>query len=580
MTKNKSDFDLSIRIAGEAGQGIQTIGALLCRIIRNCGWEFIANQDYMSRVRGGNNSYSVRISHKRVGSLKSNIDILLPLNGQSVALHRSSLTKGGRIVLDKNRLAPNESDVSFFDVPLQDIALKQGDARYAGSVALGVISGMLGIDREIIEKTVKDFFASKGPAASEANVACGREGYDLGKKEPYFPGEMPAQPDSSRVLCDGNEAVALGAVYAGCRFYSGYPMTPSTTIMETMAGFSNELPLIVEQAEDEIAAINMVIGASYAGVRAMTATSGGGFALMTEGVSLAAMLETPVVIVNGQRPGPATGLPTKTEQSDLDQVLHAGHGEFARVVYAPGNLEEAFELTVRAFDVADRFQIPVIILTDQYLADMVTPAALPGNDLPRIRHVLPRSAPEADGPYLRYKLTETGISPRAVPSWISGVVYADSDEHSEEGHITEDGALRTAMVDKRFINKMTLLAKEVIAPSAENIAQARFIVLGFGSTKGVIEEVCAAFEQEKVGCIHFPQVWPFPSEALASLLAQAPDAHLITVENNAAGQLARLIQRESKIVIEGSIKKYDGRPFTYDDLFTRLEEYRSTHGTI
>ena len=575
-------FDVSIRIAGEAGQGIQTIGSLLCRIIRNCGWEFMANQDYMSRVRGGNNSYTLRISDRRVLSLSDHVDILIPLNAESIALHRSALKPRGRIILDKERLAPGENHPSFLDVPFEAIALKQGgNARYAGSVALGALTGMLGIDIESVESVVWEFFASMGLAVAEDNGACAQMGYDLGRKEPNFQKIGKVQASASRFLLDGNEAIALGAVYAGCRFYSGYPMTPSTTIMETLAGFSSEMPLIVEQAEDEIAAINMVIGASYAGIRAMTGTSGGGFALMTEGISLAAMLETPVVIVNGQRPAPATGLPTRTEQADLDLVLHAGHGEFARVVYAPGTIEEAFELTITAFDVADRFQVPAIILSDQYMADMVTPVVLLRNgDLPRSRHTLARMVPKEEGTYLRYRLTETGVSPRAIPSWISSVVYADSDEHTEEGHITEDAAIRKAMVEKRFTIKMDLLLKEVLSPRVVNIEKARLILLGFGSTRGVIEDVCVAMKGEKVGCIHFPQVWPFPSGALASLLSQAPGARLLTVENNAGGQLARLIQRETRIVIDGSILKYDGRPFSYEDLFNRVEESRRIHGAI
>jgi 2-oxoglutarate ferredoxin oxidoreductase subunit alpha len=410
-------FNVSIRIAGEAGQGIQTIGALLCRIIRNCGWEFMANQDYMSRVRGGNNSYTIRTSDKRVLSLSDHIDILIPFNAESIAFHRGAMKQNGRILLDKERLAPNENHPLFLDVPFQAIAMKQGgNARYAGSAALGALTGMLGIDIESVESAVWEFFASMGMAVAEDNGACAQAGYDLGRKEPNLQKIGKVQASASRFLLDGNEAIALGAVYAGCRFYSGYPMTPSTTIMETLAGFSSEMPLIVEQAEDEIAAINMVIGASYAGIRAMTATSGGGFALMTEGISLAAMLETPVVVVNGQRPAPATGLPTRTEQADLDLVLHAGHGEFARVVYAPGTIEEAFELTIRAFDVADRFQVPAIILSDQYLADMVTPVELPRNgDLPRSRHMLHREAPESKGTYQRYRLTETGVSPACNP---------------------------------------------------------------------------------------------------------------------------------------------------------------------
>lgn len=572
-------FDVSIRIAGEAGQGIQTIGALLCRIARKSGWEFLANQDYMSRVRGGNNSYSVIIGDRPPRSMHEKIDLLIALNTESIGLHRGALKPLGRIILDKERVSPKKNDPLFVDAAFRKIALGNGDVRFEGTVALGALSGMLGICLEVAQSAVQEEFGSKGADVFEANNACLREGHDIGRGKPYDWGGVSRKPDPSKIVCDGNEAVALGAVYAGCRFHSGYPMTPSTTIMETLAVFSSEIPLIVEQAEDEIAAINMAIGASYAGLRAMTATSGGGFALMTEGISLAAMLETPVVIVNGQRPGPATGLPTRTEQADLDMVVHAGHGEFARVVYAPGNITEAFELTIKAFDVADRMQIPAIILTDQYLADMVAPVCLPPEkDLPRARHVLPRGISPDEATYLRYKLTETGISPRAVPSWISGVVYADSDEHTEEGHITEDGALRAAMVEKRFLKKNALLLEEALPPHVKNITGARVVVCGFGSTLGVIEEVCESMEPDKMGRIHFQQVWPFPAAALASLLAQAPGAPIITVENNAGGQLAKLIRRETGTAIHGSVLKYDGRPFTFEDLSTRLEGYWRTHG--
>ncbi|MGB7569493.1 MAG: 2-oxoacid:acceptor oxidoreductase subunit alpha [Chitinivibrionales bacterium] len=575
------EFDCTIRIAGEAGQGIQTIGMSLCRIIKDCGWGLLANQDYMSRVRGGNNYYQIRLGNPPPASFRQSIDVLVPLNAESVNLHRTTLAPGGKIVVDKKNFNIIDESPAYLDAPLNAIAMDLGGKpHYYGSVALGVLSGMFSMDFDIVERTLKEAFSSKGGDVADRNVACARKGFEIGRDSPVRNAPFSTNKGALRYLLDGNESIALGAVYAGCRFYSGYPMTPSTTIMETMAGFSTDLPLVVEQAEDEIAAINMAIGASYAGVRSMTATSGGGFALMTEGLSLAAMLETPVVIVDGQRPAPATGLPTRTEQADLDLALHAGHGEFARAVYTPGNIEEAFELTVKAFDVSDRFQVPAIILSDQYLADMVNVVDRLATKVVRPpRHIISKEKSAEITRYRRYEITASGISPRAIPSWISDVIYADSDEHTEDGHITEDGAIRTAMVDKRFSKKMELLRREVVDPLPLNIDGARLVLLGFGSTRGVIEDVCAQDPRGTIGCVHFSQVWPFPADALASLLNKAPAARLVTVENNAGAQLAKLIKRETRLEIDASILKYNGRPFTIEELTGRIEDYWRDHGS-
>jgi 2-oxoglutarate/2-oxoacid ferredoxin oxidoreductase subunit alpha len=300
---------------------------------------------------------------------------------------------------------------------------------------------------------------------------------------------------------------------------------------------------------------------------------------MTEGLSLAAMLETPVVIVLGQRPAPATGLPTRTEQSDLDLAIFSGHGEFARVVYSPGSLEEAFELTVKAFDISDRFQVPAIILTDQYLADVVKIVdGFKTTELSRIRHVLSKKESLQYETYLRYTDTESGVSPRAVPSWISDVIYADSDEHTEEGHITEAQETRTMMVNKRFLKKMEVLQSAVIAPVMVHSDHARFLLLGFGSTQGVIEEICESPDFQDFGGVHFSQVWPFPTEAFDLILKKLPLAFLITVENNAGAQLAHLIKRETTASISHSILKYDGRPFTVEELDQHLKDFRNSHG--
>jgi len=573
-------FDRTIKIAGEAGQGIQTVGETFCRIVKDCGLKLFANQDYMSRVRGGNNSYMIRISDKQPVSLKQTFDILIPLNAESIGLHQEHLAPDGRIITDRKNFNLTDENPAYLDVPIHSIAMEIGGSpKYEGTVALGVLCGMFSLDADVVERTLRAEFESKSKDIADKNIACANKGIENGKNSPMEipPGSM--QISTQRYLLNGNQSIALGAAYAGCRFYSGYPMTPSTTIMETLAGFSLNYPLVVEQAEDEIAAINMIIGASYAGVRSMTATSGGGFALMTEGLSLAAMQEIPVVIVNGQRPGPATGLPTRTEQADLNLVLYAGHGEFTRVIYTPGTIEEAFELTVKAFDVADRFQIPVIILSDQYLSDMMYAVDLPQiQGLQRQRHILSKEESAAITKYQRYKITDSGISPRAVPSWIPDVIYADSDEHTEDGHITEDSAIRTAMVDKRFSKKMAALCKEVIEPVAVNIDGAQLILLGFGSTRGVLSDIARTTTRIKIGAIHFPQVWPFPVESLLALLEKAQGAHVITVENNAGAQLAELIKLMTNAKINVSILKYDGRPFTIEELSARVEDYWRNYG--
>jgi 2-oxoglutarate/2-oxoacid ferredoxin oxidoreductase subunit alpha len=566
-------LDLTIRIAGEAGQGMQTIGTVVCRICKEQNIPVFAHQDYMSRIRGGNNFFQIRISDTPAFAPREKINVLLALNKESVLLHRSMLAERAVVVFDKTAFGKDEDDVRFFDVPLNSLA---GETRFVNSVALGVLTGLLRFDFKIVEKMVEKQFKRKGNEIVEKNVSAARAGHataldrfrsDALKAE-NVPGKGPVA-----LLLNGNDAIALGAVQAGCKFYSGYPMTPSTEIMENIARFSGDYGIVVEQAEDEIAAVNMCIGASFAGVRAMTATSGGGFALMTEGVSLAAMTETPLVIVVAQRPAPATGFPTRTEQADLDFVIHGGHGEFAKAVFAPGTAEEAFKLTVKAFDLAEMFQIPVFIMTDQYLADSyrTVPAdAFEGG--PNKRHILSRRVSENINDYRRYALTPTGISPRAVPSWINDPVYADSDEHDETGHITEDAKIRTAMVDKRFSIKKAGLTQEVVPPTAANLEGAETILCGFGSTYGVMKEISAVSSNKRVGFIHLPQVWPFPSAQVAALLENRSNAKVLTIENNAGGQLKKLLRRETGLDANGSILRYDGRPFTADGVMSQLSE--------
>lgn len=566
------DKEIAIKIAGEAGQGIQTIGSALCYIFKKCGFRFFADQDYMSRVRGGNNFFRMRIAGKTIYAARQGADITVALNKESVALHRSDVADKGILVFDRKKFDISDADSVFLDVPFYDLANSIGGSDiYINTVCCGVVSGLTGIAFAYLEQVVKNSFADKNSEIIEKNIQAARAGYNF-VQENFKDDKFRLQPSamSETLLMNGNQAIALGALRAGCKFYCAYPMTPSTSIMNAMAGYSKNYNLVVEQAEDEIAAINMVIGASFAGVRAMTATSGGGFALMVEGLSLAGMTETPIVAVDAQRPAPATGLPTRTEQADLDFLIHAGHGEFARVVYSPGTVEEAFYLTIKAFNIAEKYQIPVLIMTDQHLADSYRNVDPPDLNREKVaRHIISRQESKKVSGYKRYRFTPSGISPRAIPSWIEDVIYADSDEHSEEGHIIEDSLTRVKMVEKRLYKKMAGLAQEIEKPVTYNTEKAHTILIGFGSTYGVIKEACEDLGKG-FGYVHLSQVWPFPAADL-SLLLKGKD-NILSVENNAGAQLSRLLMRETGIRCNGAILRYDGRPFNLDYLIQRIKE--------
>jgi 2-oxoglutarate ferredoxin oxidoreductase subunit alpha len=371
------------------------------------------------------------------------------------------------------------------------------------------------------------------------------------------------------MLIAGNDAIGLGAVASGCKFYSAYPMTPSTGIMNYIAGKEVDYGIIVEQAEDEIAAINMALGASFAGARTMTGTSGGGFALMVEGLSLAAMTETPVVIALGQRPGPATGLPTRTEQGELQFALYTAHGEFPRVIFAPGTPEQAFYLTNKAFDLAEKYQIPVIILTDQYLAD--SQWTFDGFDTSRLKHTDYRLRGDAFKKlpdYKRHAFTDNGVSPLAVPGDAKHVVVTDSDEHDEEGHIIEDAATRAKMVEKRIFKKLPNILREIEPPLLYGNYDPEIVLVGWGSTFGVMKEAADLLSHEqKMAVIHFSELYPFPATDTFDYLKVLKKAKLtICVENNATGQFARLMRAETGYEFTARINRYDGRPFTLESL--------------
>ncbi|RPI79554.1 MAG: 2-oxoacid:acceptor oxidoreductase subunit alpha [Desulfobacteraceae bacterium] len=549
---NSEMKDLNIVLAGAAGEGVQTIGEILAHVVAAQGQAVFSWQEFESRIRGGQNSYTLRIGAHPDNAPQQAADILLVLNRGALQKYKPLLKKDGILIAPAEE--PNDSIT---------IAIKKTDIEKAGGkfftnmLAVGILTTLLGIKPEIVRERLAKQFGRKGAKAVAANDRAATEGSRLAYEK--FPGTSPwniLAGKASYRLITGHEALSLGAAQAGCRFISAYPMSPSTTIIAYLTKEQERLGIFIEQAEDEISAVNMAIGASFAGVRAMTATSGGGFALMCESVSLAGMTETPLVIVLAQRPGPSTGLPTRTAQGDLLFAVHSGHGEFPKLVLAPSDAEDAFHATVRAFNLADKYQVPVIILTDQFLAD----ASFSIEDFPVDSSVADFNPadPVSINEYKRYRWTASGISPRLYPGQSKHLVCADSDEHDEAGHITEDLAYTaTAMVEKRTA-KLRSLKKEMRPPKQTDLDEAEVVLIGWGSSRNAVREAMELLKQDgiKAGTIHFTELWPLPDFIF-------PEHKLYwTVESNSGGQIGRLLQSEYFLHLSGSIRRYDGLPLT------------------
>ncbi len=567
-------MDYTIKIGGEAGQGIQTIGDTLAKVFSRAGYHVFTHQDYESRIRGGHNFFQIRFSDKPVMASRDSIDILVALDRESIEQHKNQLSENGQIIFDSSALKQKHEEQHFFDIPFVNLAIEHGGNKImANTVAVGAVLGMLGMDLDILHEIIKGTFIKKGEAVITANIASATAGHDFAIKKCLRCSFSAAQRAKPKMMITGIEAIGFGAIASGCRFYSAYPMTPSTGIMNYIAGREKEYGIIVEQAEDEIAAINMVLGASFAGVRAMTGTSGGGFALMVEGLSLAAMTETPIVIALGQRPGPATGFPTRTEQGELLFSLYTAHGEFPRVVFAPGTPEQAFYLTNKAFDLAEKYQIPAIVIFDQYLADSEWTDE--GFDLRRIKFTDYRLRGEAFknlSEYRRHAFTDSGVSPLGVPGDSRHLVVTDSDEHDEEGHIVEDADTRTKMVQKRLFKKIPLIAEEIDQPLVYGDSASEIVIVGWGSTYGVLKEAVDELSKDnKIAMLHFSEIYPFPSIEKYDYLDILKNAKLtICIENNATGQFASLVRAETGYEFKAKINRYDGRPFTLERLLGEI----------
>ncbi|BBJ28047.1 2-oxoacid:acceptor oxidoreductase subunit alpha [Athalassotoga saccharophila] len=558
--------DLSVVLCGEAGQGIQTVERFLTRVLKFDGFNVYATKEYMSRVRGGFNSTEIRVSSKNVKAFVNRIDILVTLKKGAVN-HLKDRVDDHTVILGE---ASNVDDgYKFIEVPFTKIATEIGDRIFSNTVAVGTLSAIIGVDFKTLEKYLEEFFSRKGKDVVDKNIQAAKRGFEIGEglvKEGKIKVEIKKDPNvKDDLLIDGASAIGLGAIAGGCNFISSYPMTPSTGILTFLAEHAKEFGIVAEQAEDEISAVNMAIGAWYAGSRAMVTTAGGGFALMVEGMSLAGMIESPLVVNLGQRPAPATGLPTRTEQGDLLFALYSGHGEFPKILLAPGTLEDAFYLTQKAFYFADKFQVPVIILSDQYLVDSYY--NISNLEVPKVQPQ--KFIVETTKDYKRYQLVENGISPRGIPGG-EGLVDVDSDEHDESGHITEDLDIRVKMVEKR-LKKFDAIRAEIIPPEFIGPKDYQTLVVGWGSTYPMIREAVENVGDKKMAFLYFKQVYPIHPDAKKYL--QSAKKRII-IENNATSQFGQLLKLETGIDFDKKILKYNGMPFSVEELISRLKEGR------
>lgn len=559
--------DISLVLGGAAGQGVQTVEALLVAVLKREGYNVFASKEYMSRIRGGSNSTEIRVTNKKRAAFVKRIDLLFAMD-KDVLPHLESRITSETIVLGEREKVCSATTCPVIDIPFTRFANELGNPIFTSTVAVGVALGILKADEKIFEDYLREHFARKGEEIVKKNIEAAEKGYAFGKHLAYSEGiEVNVSKNEfveDELLLEGMDAVGLGVLAAGCNYISSYPMSPGTGLLNFLAQHGREFGVVVDQAEDEIAAINQGIGAWYAGARAVVTTSGGGFALMVEGVSLSGMIETPIVVHIGQRPGPATGLPTRTEQADLNLVLYAGHGEFPRAIFAPGTPEEAYLVSQQAFSIADKYQIPVFILTDQYFVDSVR--SVPKDVLKTLKYENHIVKTEKD--YQRYAVTADGISPRGIPGYGEGLVGVDSDEHDEAAHITESAIMRVAMHEKR-LRKMESIRKESLAPTQiGDVAHADTVVVTWGSNRGVIEEALEILKRDDIAALHFHQVYPLPEKA-KKLFAKKK---VIVLENNAGGQFANLLKLEYGLKISNTILKYDGDPFSVEEVVKKIKE--------
>lgn len=573
-------LEVRVKIGGPAGFGVKAAGQTLARLFTRAGYETFDLTEYPSLIKGGHNNYHLRISSEEIFSHVEPVDVLVALDRDTVTLHLDELTEGAAIIFD-----PGEFDIAEIEgvpdhvcpvpVPLKDIVYDAGGIPIMRNVAaLGAVLGHMRFPLDYLTGSIEQQFAHKKPEIAEQNIACATAGYEHAKDhECAFPYDLrPREREAERILVDGNEAAGIAALAAGIGLYCAYPMTPASSLLHFFAKHAEKHNVVVKHTEDEIAAMNMVVGGVFGGTRSMCATSGGGFSLMVEAFGLAGVSESAVVVGLFTRPGPATGMPTWTEQSDLRFAIHASQGEFPRVVLAPGDREDAFRLTWQAFNLADVLQTPVILLGDTYLSD--NRQSIPPFDLSQIavdRGELITEG-EVEG-YARYRVTDSGVSPRAVPGVRGAEQIVNSYEHDEHGYGAqgEKAEVRVAQNEKRM-RKLELAQTLVPRPQYYGPDEAELSLLIFGSTKMPVREAMKwlAHDRVSVNLMQVVTVWPFPTEEVSEFLGNAKRTAII--EGNYTGQLQSLVREHCLADVDHTFHRYDGRPFSPEQVYGFVKE--------
>ena len=573
-----------IAIGGAAGQGVATPGDIFAKIFSRRGLNLNAYNAYQSIIRGGHTLLTIRTGAERVTNMGDRIDLLIPLNQDTMDRHLRLLNAGAACIYNQDTIKPGSpsSGVQLCPLPVSALVDITRNKVAQNTLAIGAGLHMMGIGFPALEEVLREQFKKKGDALVAENVGVARVGYDYSAAHfMAFPNPLPKTENRYAIL-SGNIAMAMGGAAAGVKFYCAYPMSPSTVVLHWMAAHARKAGIMVRQVEDEIGVINMVIGAAHAGVRAMCATSGGGFALMSEGIGMSAMIETPVVVINCQRAGPSTGVPTKTEQGDLWQLLGAAFGDYPRVIAAPLDIADCFKLIPEIFNIADRFQCPGLVLCDLLLSEgrlSVPPKDLdfsPSIDRGELITPNGMSTPSTtNGSYNRYKITDSGISPRAIPGVPGHIHTVATDEHMEDGVLISDEFTnpikRRAMMEKRM-RKVTAIEAAVPQPALLGPGNADVTLIGWGSTKGVIEESCEILNEQGISANQLQIRWLVPLHGQAIVDILRGSRHTIIVENNYSGQFARYLRSETSFVPDGHIRKYDGEPFMPHHIVEAVKE--------
>ena len=561
--------DIEIMFGGQAGDGSLTTGDLIAGVFKRMGLEVYTYKDFPSRIRGGHTNYVIRAGEHPHWGMADFVDGLVAFDLEAVEAHIDEMRPGGFIIFDctSEKIPDNvrRSDVHWYEIPLAQIAKQDlGLELVRNTVALGALAKLIGMDPEVVRADVAGVYQRKGEKVVDLNVRAIEAG------EAYVDRHFSEWPsgyglrkgvDGDRLIMMGNDAIGYGALVAGCRFMAGYPITPATDVLEWMAKYLPKFGGVAVQAEDELAAINMVIGAAFTGVRAMTATSGPGQALMTEAIGLAGVLEIPVVVVECARTGPSTGMPTKTEQSNLNHLIFSGHGEIPRIVLAPGTIEDSFYLSAEAFNLAEKYQCPVFLLTEQALCQ--SKATLPRLDLSRVAIDRGKlvSDPVVFGEYERFAFSDDGVSPRVTPGVEGGMHLAAGSEHNPAGVITENAKNRARMMEKRM-GKLDSMRDDLPKAAIHGDPAADIAILGYGSNCGPILEAQHRLAAQGVATrfFEFRTLWPFPEDDVREFIASA--SQVFVVENNYTGQLERLVRYVvGPLERMHRVLKYNGRPF-------------------